>query len=144
MPKNALLLRNPGMVFVVTFVALTVVNAIIIALANSFFSHNVVLGTMSVSVPWAVALASMGLALIDTLALSFLSEIEYARKKDLQLMEMMLAYFLINSVGLWLLARGADVLGMGLSSWVVVVVLAAVLDFVQGSVMVGLEKVRKG
>ena len=52
----------------------------------------------------------------------------------------MIGYLVINFVGLWSVARGADVLGLGISSWMIVLVIAVVLDFIQGGVMMGLGK----
>lgn len=56
--------------------------------------------------------------------------------------EWMASYFVLNFVGVWVVARFANQLGFGISSWVVALVLAVVLDVVQGAAMMQVEKLR--
>lgn len=135
--------RNPGMVMVVSYFVLKGVSAVVIYLANMWFPSQVVLGTVSLTMWWAVLLSAGALALIDTLALPFLAEFEHRRGRLLSPGEMMVAYLLINFIGLWGITRFAEVFGMGVTSWMVVLALAAVLDFFQGIAMVALEQFRK-
>lgn len=145
MPKNELKVskKNPGMIFVITYVVLFLVNMVVIHFANTWFPQQVVLGTMSLSVMWALMLSAGKIALIDTLVLPFLTQIEIMRNKIMSPIEMMIAYAIINIVAIWGTTRFAEVFGLGVSSIVVVVVLALVLDFVQGVAMVALEMMRK-
>ncbi len=134
---------NPGMMLVATFFAGLVVNAIVIFLANLFFPYWVVLGTGTINVPWAIGHSMGVLALIGTLVLPFVREYEADRGKMLSSKEWMVIYFLINLVGLWVITRFPAQFGLGIRSWMVVVVLAVVLDLLQGVVMMQLEKLRK-
>lgn len=136
---------NPQMVVFLTYLTLLGVNAAVIYLAHLLFPTMVVLGTVSLTVGWAVALAASKLALINTFALPWLTQWELSRKKELSPAEMIGVYLVINFLGLWAISRFADVFGLGLSSWLVVLVLAAVLDVIQGAAMMTLEKIlRRG
>ncbi len=135
--------RNPGMIMFVSFVVLAVVTSVVVYLANMWFPGAVVLGTANISLMWAVFLSAIAVAVIDTFATPFLTEWELKRKRDLSGKEMMAVYLVINFVGLWLVSRFSEVFGLGLSSWLVVLILAAVLDGVQGVAMVNLQKVIK-
>ncbi len=44
----------------------------------------------------------------------------------------MAGYLAINFVGLWVISRFSEQFGLGISAWWIVLILAAVLDFVQG------------
>lgn len=134
--------ENTGMMLVVTYFALFLVNGVVIWLANSLFPQFVVLGTLAFTQPWAI-IHSMGvLALFDTMAIPFVRLYEKGRGKMLSSKEWMIVYFAVNLVGIWGVARFSEQFGLGISFWMVAVVLAVVLDFVQGVVMMKLEKLR--
>ncbi|OGY19282.1 MAG: hypothetical protein A3A65_04125 [Candidatus Chisholmbacteria bacterium RIFCSPLOWO2_01_FULL_49_14] len=142
MAKKNILAENPGMVMVLTFFNLFVINGLVVWLANSLFPQQVVLGTQFISKGWAI-IHSMGtLALLGTFAIPFIREYEKSRGKMFSSAEWMVAYFVLNFVGIWLVARLAEQLGFGISSWVVALVLAVVLDVVQGMAMMQVEKLR--
>lgn len=136
--------ENPGMVMVITYAVLLLVNAAVIVLANNFFPAQVVLGAAHIPFWHAVVMSSGKLALLGTFAIPFVREMEARRGEMLNTQEWMLAYFFINAIGLWLVARFAQQLGLGIASWRVVVVLAVVLDLVQGAAMMQVEKWRTG
>ena len=133
---------NPGIMMVKTFVAMILVNGLVIYLANMFFPEQVVLGTMSISHLWAVLLSAGTLAVINTFTMPFFTIWEQQVKRVLTPMEWMGGYLVINFVGLWLITRVAEIFGLGVASWLVILVLAVVLDFLQGLVMMNLEKMR--
>jgi hypothetical protein len=146
MPKKSKPLKppksNPGMVMVVTFFILLVVNTLIVYAASWYFPKYVVLGTSTMNPTWAV-IHSMGfLALIDTFALPFIREIEKFKGRMLTSGEWMLKYFLLNFAGIWIITRFSEQFGLGIAAWWVALVLAAVLDVVQGLVMMQVEKMR--
>ena len=87
--------------------------------------------------------SSSFIAMAATLALPLFHEWEAQRKSQLSTTEWMAGYFILNFVTVWLLTRVAEVFGMGVSSIVVVGVLALVLDFVQGMAMMGLNNQQK-
>lgn len=133
---------NPGIMMVVTFVLISIVNMAVIHFASLWFPTQVVLGTMSLSYLWALGLSSKSLALILTFAMPFVNEAEKTIKRPWSMPELMGIYFVINFVGLWMITRFAEALGLGVTSWMVVLALAVVLDLVQGFVMMQVEKMR--
>ena len=134
---------NDGLVLVMSYFALFIVNSAVVSLANLLFPQMVVLGTQSLSPLWALGLSMGVLALMNTFAIPFIRLFESRRKKMLTTNEWMLLYFLLNFGGVWLISRGAEQLGLGITSWVVALVLAIALDVVQGVVMMELEKMNK-
>lgn len=135
--------ENPGMMFTISFALVACVNFIVFYLANMFFPHDVVLGTINIPAAWAILLSGIFLSMFTVLLMPFLTEWENRRGSLMSPMEMMVVYLLINGVGLWLLTRKSEFLGLGVSSWFVVAALAVVLDLVQGMVMMQVEKMRK-
>lgn len=130
------------MVLVVSYLVLLVSNSVVLFLAHALFPKMVVLGTGSLSVLWAVALSMGALSLLNTFAIPFVRVVENNRKKMFSTAEWMLSYFILNFVGVWLISRAAEQFGLGVSSWVVVLLLALVFDMVQGMVMMQLERMR--
>ncbi|MBW7955508.1 hypothetical protein H3C66_02140 [Patescibacteria group bacterium] len=145
MPKSSASVeaKNPGMVLFLSYILLTLVSGVVIYFAHMWFPDHVVLGTMSLTVLWATALSAGKLGLITTFTLPFITEWENKQGKNLTPMQLMAVYFVVNFVALWVTSRFAEVFGLGISSWVTVLILAAVLDFFQGIAMMSLEKVLK-
>jgi len=141
---SQLLKRNPGMNMVVSFKLVALVNIIVIWLANMLVPSNVVLGTMSLTPLWALVLSASVLSWFTVVLIPVIHEWEFRQKRDLTPVQWMAAYLVINFVGLWLLTRVSDIFGLGVSSWLIVLVLAAVLDFAQGMVMMQVERIRQG
>jgi hypothetical protein len=131
---------NPNMMMVISYVTVTVVSAVVIYLANMLFPDHIVLGTMSISMMWAVMLSAGKLGLITTLAMPFFTEFEIQRKKILSPMEFLIGFFVVNFAGLWFITRFAEIFGLGVSSWMVLIALAAVVDFAQGMAMMVVPK----
>lgn len=134
---------NPGMILVPSFFLLFASSSLALLAANALFPSNVVLGTMSLSPGWAVALSMGTLSTFLTLAIPFSDVLEKWKGGLLTPLDWMLNYFLLNAALLWLISRASDVFGLGISSWYVVAALAMAFDVAQTVVMVGLEKVRK-
>lgn len=127
---------------VATYVVLFAVNGIVLTAAYWLFPKNIVLGTISISRTWAV-IHSMGmLALLNTFAVPFVREYELTVNRMLSPLEWMIVYFLLNFAGVWLIARFADQVGMGITSWTVAALMAVALDLVQGAAMMQMEKLR--
>lgn len=135
--------QETGMILVATFGVLLVVNSLVIYLASLLFPNQVVLGTVNIPVWWAVFCSMAILALIGTFAVPFVRLAENKRGRMMTNKEWMGLYFGLNFVGVWLIARLAEFVGLGISSWVVALVLAIVLDAAQGAGMMWLEKKRK-
>ncbi len=143
MAKNFSFSKNPGMIITATYVIMYIVNAPILYLANMLFPEQVVLGTATLSLMWAVILSMSALSLILTLLIPFLHEIERKIDRDLTMQEWIGAYLAINFGGIWLISRFSEQFGLGVSSWLVVLGLAVVMNLVQGVVMMQFEKFRK-
>ena len=143
MEKSNFQKSETGIILVISYAVLFIVNCAVIFAANIIFPTQVVLGTKSLSLIWAGVLSMGVLTLINTFAVPIIRVIENSRKKMFTTKDWMVSYFLLNFVGVWLVARCATELGMGISSWVVALVLAVVLDVVQGVAMMQLEKMKK-
>jgi len=131
-----------GMILVISYFALLAANSLIIFLAHALFPQFVVLGTAHIPVLWA-GIHSMGcLALLNTFTIPFVREYEKISGKMFSSKSWMILYFVENFIGLWIIARFAVQTGFGIPSWIVALVLAVVLDIIQGMVMMQLEKLR--
>lgn len=124
-----------GMTLVISTFILYVANAIVLVLAQMFFPEHIVLGTHALPYYWAVFMSMGKLTLLTTFIMPFVSRYELMRKKIFSPVEWMALYFVVNFVGIWVISRFSEQFGLGVTSWTVVLVLAAVLDFVQGMVM---------
>jgi hypothetical protein len=80
------------------------------------------------------------LTLFNTFMIPLVHYHEALRGRMYSPKEWMLAYFVLNFVGLWLLGRFAENLGLGLSAWWVSLLLATALDWIQGLAMMALDK----
>lgn len=142
MPKNPIT-ADPTAKLSMTFIAMFVVNMVVIYIANLLFPNNVVLGNMNLDVFWALVISSAAIALLTVLVMPLLRMYERSKKRDMTPGEMMGVYLIINFVILWLISRAAEVFGLGLSSWLVVLLLAVVLDLVQGFAAMSIDKMGK-
>lgn len=70
-----------------------------------------------------------------TLSIVLFTEVEVRQQRVLSPKDWLMGYFALNTVGIWLIARLAEILGLGLSSWLVALLLGLVLSFAQGSTM---------
>lgn len=129
-----------SLMVIYSFFTLFLVNVLVVYLANFFFPAYVVLGTGTISYWWAVCHSMGKLALIGVAAMLLVTYYEWYRGKNFSPKEWMATYLVVNFVGLWAIARFATNLGLGLSSWVVALFLAAILDWVQGLAMMALGK----
>lgn len=123
--------RQLGLMFVLFMIG----HSVIIYLASKFFPQQVVLGNHILSSNLALFF-SMTIVTLVTVGAAPLIEwkAEYFKKK-LTPQTWMLIYLLVNFVALKLAAVWAKNLGMGLSSWVVALVLAVLFTLVQGFMM---------
>ena len=144
MPKTIKLTkRETGIMLPITFAVLFVVSVAVVYVASMLFPNQVVLGTLYITPLWALIYSMTFLTLLNTFLLPVVREYEKYRGRMFQAKDWMVVYFATNFVGVWLITRFAEQIGVGVSSWVVVLFLAAVLDAAQGVSMMFLEKVRK-
>jgi len=118
---------------IITYFLFFAINSLVIYLANSFSSDQVVLGTLHITKTWAI-IHSMG-----TLALVNLFAIPVKTVTD---KEWMIRYFLINLLSIWIITRFADQLGLGVASWQIILILALILSFVQGIARTQIKKIK--
>lgn len=123
-------------VLAMTFIVMLLVNVVVGYFANMFFPAQIVLGTFTISKLWALIYSMGALAVVDTLALPFMYKLEEWKGRALTSMEWMFQYFVLNFITIYLLTRWSELFGLGVSSWIVVVILAAALDLAQGLAMV--------
>ncbi len=131
-----------GIMIVLSYFVLFACNFLVLSLANLLFPTNVVLGTFALTPFWALMLSANKLSLIGLLVMLLVPYREWKAKKAFAPMDWMKLYFVVNALGLYLVTRFAEIYGLGVSSWVVIVGLAAVMDLVQGAAMMQLGKVK--
>lgn len=129
-----------GLTLIYSFLTLFIVNALVLMLANSLFPAQVVLGTHAISYWWAIYHTMFELTVVAVFVMPLVSYYEWKNKVTFTSKQWMLAYFIVNFIVLYEITRFAANLGLGVTSWGVVLALAAVLDLVQGMVMMKLGK----
>lgn len=132
-----------GLHLIYSFVTLLVVNVLVVAVANMFFPTRIVLGTSALTFWWAMHHSMVKLTMINVVAMPLVAYYEWKNKTTFTPKQWMITYFVINVAGLWMISRFADNLGLGLSAWWVVLSLAVVLDWAQGTAMMALGKYLK-
>jgi hypothetical protein len=128
------------MMQVYSYGTLYLVNFLGIYFANLWFPAQVVLGTVTISLLWALILSAGTTALLGTLAMPFFQVWEQKRQKELSPLEWMVGYLVVNCVSIWLITRKSELFGMGVSSWIVVIALGIVLNILQAIAMTKLQK----
>ncbi|HYD35834.1 MAG TPA: hypothetical protein VD999_07275 [Vitreimonas sp.] len=119
------------------FAVLLVANMMVIYLSHLVFPGNVVLGTHRFSLFEALLYSQVVLTFMIVGAVPVIELIAEQMRYKLQDMHWMLLYFFLNIGAVWVVARFAEVLGMGISSWMVAVGLAFILNIVQGGLVTG-------
>lgn len=119
----------------VGFVGFFIANAIVFYLANRLFPTQLVLGTHLLTPFAALMYANFVFTLLLVGATPVIEAVAEQTQTKLKDMHWMGLYFVINTAALWFVARFAEQLGLGIASWLVAVLVAIVLDFVQGMVV---------
>lgn len=131
-----------GIMIIMSYLVLFACNFLAIYFANLLFPTNVVLGTFALTPFWALMLSAGKLSIIGLLVMLLVPYREWKTKKDFSPMDWMKLYFVVNTLSVYLITRFAEIYGLGVSSWIVVLVLAALMDIVQGVSMMQLGKVK--
>lgn len=133
-----------GLMMILTFATLFIVNNLVLHIGNMLFPTHIVLGTASISHWWAMYHSMFKLTVINTFVMPLVTLYEWKNKVVFTPKQWMLTYLVVNFITLWEISRFADNLGLGFSSWIIVLVFAGVLDLVQGAAMMVLgEKSKK-
>jgi hypothetical protein len=127
--------ETTAMQMVKNYVYLLPTNALVLYLANMWFANEVVLGTASLSLWWSIGMSAGKLTLVAVLATPLIEAWGKAQKRVLSTKDWMMAFLAINFAALWVITRFPEQFGIGVTSWVVVLIMAVVLDIVQGFVM---------
>ena len=78
------------------------------------------------------------MAIVSLIAVGFMPVIEnLAKQKKIKLTSThwIILYWVVNAASLWLMGRFAELVGLGLNSWMVAVSLGFALDLLQGGLM---------
>jgi hypothetical protein len=127
-----------------SFITLFFVNGLVLYLANMLFPNSIVLGTASIAMIWAVYYSTLNLTLISILVMLLVTIYEWKNKIVFTTKQWISTYLVVNFVALWVISRFAENIGLGFSSWFVILLFAGVLDMVQGVAMMALgEKSKK-
>lgn len=124
-----------GINFILTFVIMMIVNVVVLMLANLVAPNHVVLGTYSITPWWATYHSMFKLSVVTTLFMPLVTFYEWKNKTVFSPKQWLMTYFVVNLVMIWEITRFAENLGFGVSSFLVVVILAAVFNLAQGSAM---------
>lgn len=115
-----------------TAVLWLVAHTAIIYLANQFFPASVVLGTNLITPMMGLVYSMVVFTLIAVGAIPVIEAISAQMKWQLSNLHWFALFLVVDVVGLWIVARFAEQLGMGISWWLVALVLGLVMDVVQG------------
>lgn len=124
-----------GINLLFTFFILMVVNVVVLMLANLLAPDHVVLGTYSITPWWATYHSMFKLTVVATLFMPLVTYFEWKYKTTFSPKQWLMTYFVVNLVMIWEITRFAENIGFGVSSFLVVVILAAVFNLAQGSAM---------
>ena len=115
----------------VNFLSFWVANTVVILVSAAVFAGNVVLGNDKVSSSMAAIIAGLVLTLIVTFTPQVVEKSGFKLKDDKL---WALIFLAVNFVGLWVVKRLAVLTGLGISSILWVLILAAIITLVQWGV----------
>lgn len=141
--KKKTTIQCVGIMLPITYIILFAVNSLILYFANLLFPNQIVLGNQSVTYGWSF-IHSMGtLAMLNLFLIPLVKEYENKTGKIINSLCWMKTYFISNFIGLWILGRFANELGMGLSSWTIALFLAFALSIAQKITMILVGKLKR-
>lgn len=109
-----------------------VAQSMLLAGITYFFAESVVLGTNTISPLTALVNSMFVQTLFAIGAVPLLELLQDVQHKNFGTTSWMLFFFGVNTIGLWIISRFAEQLGLGLSSWVTAAILGILFSFVQG------------
>ncbi|MEN8252886.1 MAG: hypothetical protein ABFQ62_00700 [Patescibacteria group bacterium] len=117
------------------FVSFFLVQSAIVYLASMLFADQVVLGTHLYSPLQGLLQSMFVLTLIMVGAMPVIELVLKRYKIKFQDKHWLLLYFVINTVAIWVVARFAEQLGFGISSWLVAVILGLIFGVDQALIV---------
>lgn len=115
-----------------TWFSFLVVTLVTYYLVNVLFPDYLVFGTDQISGVAALLQSAALLSLLVVGAIPIIEIIAGALNKRISDSNWMIIYLAINTVGIWIISRFAEVAGMGISSWIVALVTGFILTLAQG------------
>ena len=109
-----------------------VLNSLVILVASALMPTSVVLGNANSNMWWALFHSMIMLSLVGSLAVPKFEMWQKMKGIKLTMKDWMIGYLLVNFVALWIITRFSEQFGLGISHWSIVLILAAILDTVQG------------
>lgn len=131
MAKEKLPVTTSAQITHMYFIVL-IINSSVLWLANMMFPKMIVLGNAMLNRNWSILLSMGALALAGILTMPIFEFFQEQRGKMLEPIHWMAGYLVINFVTIWGITRFAEEFGMGISAWWIALILAAVMDFLQG------------
>jgi hypothetical protein len=125
---------------VIMYAVLLVVHLIVFAVLGFVFPNVMVFGTHQVSVLAGLLMSSIVFTFLTIGAIPVIEAVQSTLKIKLSNMQWMVAYYVLDFVSLWVLARFAEQLGMGISSWKAIAFIAILFDCAQGLAITSLMK----
>lgn len=117
------------------WVSFTIGGVLVALLSNLFFPKAVILGNHLLS-PFVGAVYAM--AMVALIAVGVMPVVEYLIKENkwkFSSTHWLLLYWVVNAGSMWLVGRFAEIVGLGISSWMVAVLVGLALNLVQGGLM---------
>jgi len=112
-------------------VGLFISNSLVTYLAHLIFPTHVVLGTHQIDAWSGLFMAMAILSVVDVGATPVIQLTSDTLNLKLANRDWMILYFVINTVTIWFIGRLAEMVGLGISSWFVAVLLSLVMTGVQ-------------
>ncbi len=112
----------------ILFISIAVVNAVVLYVGSMFFPSDIVLGNSNLSPILAAFVTGLLLSAIIGLPEPIMKASNVKIKNE---MHLALVYLVFNILGLWVLARLANYVGFGVTSYIVVIVLGLILNMLQ-------------
>lgn len=109
-----------------------VAHSVIIYFANQWYPSSVVLGTATITSMMAILYSMVVFTLLTVGAIPVIELVAAHMRWRLSNLHWFGLFWVIDAAALWFVARCAEQLGMGISSWVVAVVLGLLIDIAQG------------
>ena len=130
-----------GLTIFYSYITLFITNAVTISLANYLFPTEIVLGTYALTPSWSLYLAVVELTVVCTMIFPLVYYHEYRRGSEYTAKEWMMLYFAVNTITIWSIARFADKIGFGISSWYIAIILGIILQWMQSKGMLLIRKI---
>lgn len=117
---------------VMTGVLWLIAHSLIIYLANRWYPEAVVLGTNVISPLMAIFYSMVVFTIISVGAIPVIELLTTQLRWRLSNLHWFAIFLVVDVAGMWLVTRFAEQLGLGISWWLVAVVLGVLMDVVQG------------